>query len=79
MIHQTEIKQTVLLSNIILQNVSWLMSLHRKKHVRRDFILTSIQRTQIPLKNGARNFFKNSPFKRLTYFYVKIARDFERF
>ena len=76
-------KKRKFFSSIMLQNVSWLLSLRRKKLIRRDFILNSIQRTQIPLKIGARNFWKNSPFKRLTlkliYFYVAITRDFELF
>ena len=49
-------KKRKFFSSIMLQNVSWLLSLHRKKLIRRDFILNSIQRTQIPLKIGARNF-----------------------
>ena len=76
-------KKRKFFSSIMLQNASWLLSLRRKKLIRRDFILNSIQRTQIPLKIGARNFWKNSPFKRLTlkliYFYVAITRDFELF
>ena len=49
-------KKRKFFSSIMLQNVSWLLSLRRKKLIRRDFILKSIQRTQIPLKIGARNF-----------------------
>ena len=51
---------------VLSQNVRWFLSLHREVLPR--FILNSIERPYVPLKNGTRDFKNSSLFKRLAWF-----------
>ena len=50
-----------------------------KKLFRRGFILKPTERAQVPLKNRARDFENNSPYKRSAYFSMTIIGNLKRF
>ena len=64
---------------LLWQNVSWFLSQQRKRLSPKGLILKPIEKTQILLKIGTRDFQNSPPFERSTCFHVIITDSDERF
>ena len=76
--HQINKNEWLLLSATFTEKVELVFVLTQKNILLRGFILNPIERSQILVKNGSRDFQNSPPFERSGCFYMTITGNFER-